>query len=210
MEHQSLKFIQWINHYKILAYGELPDNIYKKEKKYDFIKKELQNSNLAIYIPKVCEAVTTSPLDEIFGDNIMPEYIWTDKESNLSFWIHTENMNENDTIEQYINQYLKRLEINQAELLTYSTDNCWVGKYAEFCWIDYGHFHEEDKYYSVIYFTKIQNKVVIGGVCGNFSEDEIVRFLAIQIMDNLMIKNEDDEKKERKNERLLSNNSRRL
>lgn len=194
MEHNGLKFIKWINHYKVLAYGELPDNVYKKEKKYDFVKKELSDSNIGIYIPKACETVTNSPLDEIFGSNIIPWYIWTDVESDLSFWIHTENMNKYSTIEQCIDQYLERLEANQIELSIYSKDNCWKGKNAEFHWIRCCHFHGYEKYYSVIYFTKIKNKAVIGGVCGKLREDEIVRFLAIQIMDNFIIKNKDNKK----------------
>lgn len=192
MKYRSLKFIQWINHYKILAYGELPDNIYKKEKKYDFVKKELPDCNLELYIPQICEVVTSSPLDEIFGDNIIPQYIWTDADSDLSFWIHTENTNENETIVQCKDQYMELLEANQAELFIYSTDNYWKGKNAKFCWIRCSHFHGNNKYYSVIYFTKITNKAVIGGVCGDFSEDEIVRFLAMQIMDHFIIKNNVD------------------
>ncbi len=194
MEHQSLKFIKWINHYKALAYGELPDNIYKKEKKYDFVKKELPDSDIGIYIPKACETVTASSLDEIFGNNIMPKYIWADVESDLSFWIHTENMNEYGTIEQCVERYLERLEANQIELSIYSKGNCWKGKNAEFQWIRCSHFYGYDKYYSAIYFTKAQDKAVIGGVCGKLREDEIVRFLAIQIMDNFIIKNKDNEK----------------
>lgn len=193
MEHQSLKFIQWMNHYKVIAYGELPDNVYKKEKKYDFEKKQLTNPNLEIYIPKVCEPATTSPMDEMFADNITPKYIWTDTESDLSFWIDMEDMDECDTMEEYIEEYVDRLEENQDDLITESTDNYWKGKNADFYWIDCSHFHGEDKYYSVIYFTKINNKAVTGGVCGDFSQDEIVRFLAIQIMNNLIIKNKDTE-----------------
>lgn len=195
MEHGSLRFIKWINRYKILAYGELPDNIYKKEKKYDFVKKELSGSNLEIYIPKACESVTTSPLDDIFGDNIIPQYIWTDADSNLSFWIHSENINENDTIDQFLDQFLGILETNQTELSIYSIDNYWKGKGAQFRWLRCSHFYRNDKYYSVIYFTRIKNRTVIGSVCGDFSEDEIVRFLAIQIMDHIIIKNKDREKK---------------